>query len=223
MRRRLIPIVAVAVFFTAVGLHRGVRTPQAGHLWEGLAEAAEPAYVPARPEMPLADIITQRDWEEIPHLNLLVDKSEMTLSIRSGDETLKRYPVALGTTSLARKQRRGDRLTPEGEYYICERTRIAGSRVWNAAWMRLSYPNGEDARRGLAAGIISEDQARSIERAITAQHKPPQHTRLGSGIGIHGGGISPRTWTTGCIALQHPHAVEIYRHTWMRTPVTIQK
>jgi L,D-peptidoglycan transpeptidase YkuD (ErfK/YbiS/YcfS/YnhG family) len=208
--------ITIVVSLSLVMLH-------SGRLCGGLVEAAEVNYVPAQPDMPLADIIATREWERIPSVNLLIDKSDMTLSIRSNDEALKTYPVALGSRSLERKQRRGDRLTPEGEYYICERRRVPNSRAWNAVWMRLSYPNAEDAARGVAAGIISERQARRIKEVIARRGKPPQNTRLGSGIGIHPGGIVPRTWTTGCIALQYPHAVEIYEHTAIRTTVTVRR
>lgn len=221
MSRRLtvICLLGAAAVSGAVRLAAWV---DAGRLPAGVVSVIAPSYVAALPDMPLEEIVAARGWRSIPNVNVLVEKSRWMLSIRSGDEVLKSYPVALGSEDMSDKQRRDDGLTPEGEFYICQRNLIADSHAWDSVWLRLSYPNAEDAERGLAEGIITREQAEEIERAIGRHARPPQDTDLGSGIGIHAGGINPRTWTMGCIALQHPHAVEVYRHTRMRTPVTIR-
>ncbi len=181
------------------------------------------AYTPAEPDIPLEVLLAAHAQAEDAEVSLLIDKSDLTLQVLIGGEVVKTYPIALGTSSLDDKQRRDDRLTPEGEFYVCQRNLKPRSRAWDAVWMRLSYPNAEDARRGLQDGLITEEQARAIERAIAAGEIPPRETNLGSGIGIHAGGIEPRTWTQGCIALQRAHAEEIYRHTRPGTVVSIRK
>ena len=52
---------------------------------------------------------------------------------------------------------------------------------------------------------------------------PPQNTDLGSGIGIHIGGIKPANWTQGCVALERDEGIEVYRQTRLGTHVVIQR
>ena len=223
MRQRMARAALIAVIVLWAGVRGAWLMAGRGNLPPGFQEAMEARNVPAVPDTPLDEIVANHGWHRIPEVNILIDKSELTLAIRSGDETLKTYPVALGCEDRSDKQRRGDRLTPEGEFYICQRNMIPNDRSWQSVWMRLSYPDSEDAEGGLADGIITEEQAQAIKRAVQRRAQPPQDTELGSGIGIHAGGICPRTWTLGCIALQYPHALEVFRHTRLRTPVTIQR
>ena len=179
--------------------------------------------VPAVPDRPLAEIMAERGWDRVPDVSLLVDKSDHTLALLSAEDVVKTYPIALGSDSLDDKRKRDDLLTPEGSFYICQRNLLPAGRRWDCVWLRLSYPDAEDARRGLAEGLITPEQARAIERAIAAHETPLQDTDLGSGIGIHAGGVRPRNWTGGCIALQERHAYEIYRQTRLGTTVVIRK
>jgi len=219
MRRwRAASIAALAVVLAASATYVGLR--MAG---KGLTRELMHPYVSAEPDIPLDEILARRGLAAHIELSLLIDKSDLTLQVLAAGETLKTYPVALGSSSLDDKQRRDDRLTPEGDFYICQRNLKPRSHAWDCVWMRLSYPNVEDARRGLEDGIITEEQALTIERAIAAGETPPRDTDLGSGIGIHAGGIEPRTWTQGCIALQRAHAEEIYRHTKLGTVITIRE
>ncbi len=225
MRRRRAALIAGAALVVAAAACVGLRAM--GLLVVGptdlLSREMLHAYTPAEPDTPLAVLLAGRTQAEDAEVSLLIDKSDLTLQVLIAGEVLKTYPVALGSGSLDDKQRRDDRLTPEGEFYVCQRNLKPGSRAWDSVWMRLSYPNAEDACRGLRDGLITEEQARAIKRAIAAGEIPPRHTNLGSGIGIHAGGIEPPTWTQGCIALQRAHAEEIYRHTRLGTVVTIRK
>ena len=58
----------------------------------------------------------------------------------------------------------------------------------------ISYPNAEDAERGLRDGLISRAVHDVIVRAIKRKATPSQHTALGSDISIHGNGASS-DWT----------------------------
>ena len=88
--------------------------------------------------------------------------------------------------------------------------------------MRLSYPHAVAARRGLAEGLITQDQHDEILAALGEQQTPPQDTPLGSGLAIHVGGISSLAWTEGCIALRREDGRELYAHTPVCTPVVIR-
>jgi hypothetical protein len=172
----------------------------------------------------LADLARQAGLgcDPVPHARLVVDKSDMELLFYAGDHLLKRYPVALGFGGLGDKQQRDDGCTPEGEFRIVERVMQPQIRRWGDVWMLLNYPLPEDAERGLAAGLISRQERDAIADAARTGETPPQGTRLGSGIGIHVGGIKPRTWTQGCIALEREDGIEVFRQVRIGTRVVIQ-
>lgn len=89
--------------------------------------------------------------------------------------------------------RQGDRRTPEGEFYIF--TKNDKSAFYLS--LGVSYPNIEDAERGLRDGMITRGQHDAIVRATRNKRTPPQNTRLGGTIYIHGNGASS-DWTWGC-------------------------
>ncbi len=86
----------------------------------------------------------------------------------------------------------------------------------------LSYPNAEDAARGLAAGLITRAQHQAIASAIKAGRMPPQDTPLGSWIEIHGRGSS-RDWTLGCVALDDGDMRELFEACPVGTAVIITR
>ena len=57
-------------------------------------------------------------------------------------------------------------------------------------------------RRGLANKLITQGEYDQIVEAIGKKQMPPQNTKLGGEIYIHGGGIQD-DWTWGCIALDN--------------------
>jgi len=178
----------------------------------------------ATPPEPLAQLAREAGIrrEPIAHARLVVDKSDMELLFYSGERLLKTYPVALGFGGLGDKQQRDDGCTPEGEFRIVERVMQPEIHRWSDVWMLLDYPLPEDAERGLAAGLISREQRDAIIEAARNRETPLQDTRLGSGIGIHVGGIKPRTWTQGCIALETQDGIEVFRQVRIGTPVVVQ-
>jgi len=98
--------------------------------------------------------------------------------------------VGLGLNPVDDKKRQGDRATPEGEFYIF--TKNNKSTYYLS--LGISYPNVEDAERGLRDGLISRAQHDAIVKAIRSKTAPPQNTELGGDIYIHGNGASS-DWT----------------------------
>jgi L,D-peptidoglycan transpeptidase YkuD (ErfK/YbiS/YcfS/YnhG family) len=85
----------------------------------------------------------------------------------------------------------------------------------------VSYPNSDDAKRGLSSGIISKKEYSAIVSANTAKKAPPQNTGLGGDICIHGRGTAS-DWTWGCVALEDTDIKELFTILPVRTPVTIK-
>lgn len=148
---------------------------------------------------------------------IVVLKSKRQLKLYSAGSMVRTYKVGLGLNPVDDKKRQGDRATPEGEFYIFTKNNQSAYYLS----LGVSYPNVEDAERGLRDGLISRAQHDAIVRAIKRKATPPQHTALGGDIYIHGNGAST-DWTWGCVALENEDIRELYDAVRVGTPVTIK-
>jgi murein L,D-transpeptidase YafK len=219
-------LVAVGVFWFAVP----VKNPSMSTkelLMEKLSSKV--SFESTEDSISLRHACNQKDVSYPPDkTRIVVDKSDFRLYLYSGNVMVKDYPAAIGRDPVNAKEKRDDMRTPEGKYYICDRSANPGQKYMGSRWMRLSYPNKEDAARGLRDGLIGDSEARKIEEAIEAKKIPDQTTALGSGIGIHGGwpssfGLTVNNWTGGCIGLFNADAEEIYDVVSVGTEVLIRK
>jgi len=145
-------------------------------------------------------------------------KESRILELYGDDILLGRFRIALGRSSEGDKNKEGDSKTPEGSYYIC--TRNASSRF--TLFLGISYPNTEDADRGLENNIITHEEYEAVKRAEESKQCPPWNTPMGGEVGIHGGGNS-HDWTLGCIALSDEDIHIIWKYSPLKTPVEIFK
>ena len=159
-------------------------------------------------EMPLEPLINPR---------IVVIKSKRLLRLYSNDSLVRTYRVALGLSPVENKERAGDRRTPEGEFYIS----VKNSRSQFYLSLGLSYPNREHAERGLRDSLITRSQYNQIIAALARKRTPPQNTRLGGEIFIHGNG-SKNDWTWGCVALDDGDIRELFDAVPVGTPVFIE-
>jgi len=155
---------------------------------------------------------------------IVIEKARRTLHLYAGLRIERTYPVALGRNWAADKAVEGDEATPVGEFYVCSKN--PRSKFFLS--LCLSYPNAEDAERGLAAGLISRKEHDDILAALRAKRLPPQHTRLGGEIYIHGQDPAaragaPKDWTRGCIALANDAMQHLYGCISLGTPVLIRE
>ena len=123
---------------------------------------------------------------------IIVIKSQHTLTLLAHGKPIKTYKVALGTSS-GLKEKEGDHKTPEGTYFIDSKNQQ--SRFHLA--LHVSYPNSTDKAHAKTLG------------------RPP-----GGDIMIHGvekkyeylGSLQHEyDWTDGCIALTNPEIEELFR------------
>jgi murein L,D-transpeptidase YafK len=147
---------------------------------------------------------------------VLIAKQARTLDLILDGCLERRYSIALGRNPLADKSVEGDDATPLGEFYICAKN----PRSKYFLSLCLSYPNADDAERGLASGLIGAEEYRQILDALDAGKMPPQHTRLGGEIYIHGHGVK-EDWTRGCIALENSDMRDLYGRIDIGTVVRI--
>jgi murein L,D-transpeptidase YafK len=170
-----------------------------------MKELAEPKAIDTTPlKFPLSD----------PHI--VVNKSRRELLLFDGAQLLRTYRVGLGSSPVDDKVREGDRRTPEGDFYVCVKN--ANSKYYLS--LGLSYPNMEDAERGLRDGLITEAQHDQIVDALARKVRPPWDTPLGGEIFVHGNG-SQTDWTWGCVALDDPQMKELFDAVPLGTRVRI--
>jgi murein L,D-transpeptidase YafK len=154
--------------------------------------------------------------ENIEKPRIEVFKAKRELRLYDGNQRIKTYRIALGSNPVPRKLREGDRATPEGSYFISYKNPQSKFHLSLA----ISYPNAEDAKRGLKSGLISRAEYKAILQAAANQETPPWTTKLGGAVFVHGKGSFP-DWTWGCIALNDADIEELYRLVPARTPITI--
>lgn len=152
------------------------------------------------------------------HTNIKIYKQRRILELYGDEILIGRFRIALGGSPEGDKEREGDSKTPEGKYYICTRN----PKSIFTLFMGLSYPNTEDAERGLNNNIINEDMYERIKAAEELKQCPPWDTPMGGEVGIHGGGNS-HDWTRGCIAMSDEDIWIIWEYTELNTVVEIFK
>lgn len=149
---------------------------------------------------------------------LVVKKSERKLLLyNSQARLLKTYKIALSSNPVGTKLKQGDGATPEGEYYLTHKNPKSNYYLS----LGVSYPNSKDAQSGLQRKLITQAQYDAIVAAIKAQTKPPQNTKLGGDIFIHGGG-NRSDWTLGCVALENQDIKELFDLLPLKTPIKIE-
>ena len=148
---------------------------------------------------------------------MVVTKGKRRLMLYSDGKLVRTYQVGLGFNPVGDKVKEGDGATPEGNFYVF--TKNAGSAFYLS--LGLSYPNAEDAARGLRDGLITKNQYEQIVRANRRKVAPPQNTALGGQIYIHGHGAGS-DWTWGCIALDNKDIKELFDVVSVGTAVTVE-
>ncbi|HXH68904.1 MAG TPA: L,D-transpeptidase family protein [Pyrinomonadaceae bacterium] len=152
---------------------------------------------------------------ENPHI--VVKKSQRKLKLFDGDKLIKTYKIALGFAPVGDKEKQGDGKTPEGDFYVF--TQNDRSKFYLS--LGVSYPNIEDAERGLKAKLVTKAEHDEIVQAVKNKKMPLQNTKLGGEIYIHGSGAS-EDWTWGCIALENEEIKEIFDVIPVGTRVKIE-
>ena len=148
--------------------------------------------------------------------HIVIRKKSRLLQIYDGENLIKTYKIALGFSPDEDKEVEGDGKTPEGEFYVF--TKNQNSKFYLS--LGISYPNAEDAKRGLENEIITREESETIIEASKQKQMPPQKTKLGGEIYIHGGGNSS-DWTNGCVALDDQEMKEIFDTVLVGTSVKI--
>jgi murein L,D-transpeptidase YafK len=161
-----------------------------------------PAPSPARSDKALVDLFLKAVPGGVSEWIMFVDKYAKVMYIfregPGGWEVAKAYSIATGERD-GRKTVEGDKMTPEGVYFIIGRKhRSELTNIYGPAAFILDYPNEDDRR---------------------------EH-RTGHGIWVHGSerGNIPPLFTQGCIAVSNPDILDIaatFKSGWPGIPVIV--
>ena len=148
---------------------------------------------------------------------IVVSKDSRRMDVYADDEILKSYVVNLGTDPVSPKQVRGDGATPEGYLFVCSKNRQSQFH----RFLGLAYPTPPDVARGVKERLASASELEATKRAYRSKSGcPPQGTRLGGAVGIHGSGgfriggerVVVVDWTLGCVAVRDRDIDELFDH-----------
>lgn len=156
---------------------------------------------------------------------ILVDTHSEKLLIKRKDHTVKVFEdIAIGRGGAERLRVRDDGKTPIGDFKIAW---IAEESQYHM-FFGLNYPNLERVQKAYDRGEIDRRTYYYIKDSITLGEVPPQNTKLGGYLGIHGLGNKDLkvhkeyNWTLGCIALTNKEIEELALWLKIGTRVVIR-
>lgn len=148
---------------------------------------------------------------------ILINKCERKLHFYEDGQLVGSFDIVLGFDPVGHKEVEGDGRTPEGTFYIFVKNPKSSYHLS----LGLSYPSTSDAERGLRAGLISQAEHDEIVAAVSRKGMPPQKTRLGGEIYIHGeSGDKPTT--SGCIRLKNEEIEWLFEKATVGMEVVIR-
>ena len=160
--------------------------------------------------------------------DVVISRSSQELKIMNGKQMIKHFYIAYGKGGKGAKRILGDSKTPLGVYKIIN---FKGDSKFHF-FMQLDYPNLLDAWYGYKNKIINAKEFKYITTAIKNNDIPPQNTKLGGYIGIHGLGETTDqklaihneiNWTQGCIAMTNAEINDLKKYVGIGTRVIINE
>jgi len=154
-----------------------------------------------------------------------VDTHSLTLAVMRGDAVLRKFDnIAIGSNGPTQAKLVSDETTPLGDF------RISGinPRSRYHLFLALDYPTMDVARQALGDGRIGPEEYVAISNAWLRGEPPPQTTRLGGYLGIHGLGEGSSeihgkiNWTNGCIAVTNEEIDELAHLVGVGTRVSVR-
>ena len=178
-------------------------------------------------EVSLSEAIEEKSLGELTNVSFLVDRHNYRLELYSNGEFVKSYKAVFGKNKSNVKTSPDNMRTPIGEYFVCD---IDTNNEYHKLF-KINYPNKRDAAEAYKNGIITKEELTSINQAVKDKECPPENTKLGSNIGIHGIGTYNfifknlpfvYNWTNGSVAVCNEDIDELYSVVEIGTKVVIR-
>ena len=132
---------------------------------------------------------------------IIVDKSFRNLQIIKNGAIVKKFTIDLGFDPIGHKHFKGDGKTPEGLYFISNKSTNSNFHLS----LQISYPNKWDQRNADNFNRNAGDYI--MIHGEPNNKKAPQN----------------KDWTNGCIALSNKDITELYKYVLLNTPIYIKK
>lgn len=178
-------------------------------------------------EIPLYEAMTQKGFRKLSDVNIVIDRKTYTLNVYEDTVFIKSYRVSLGRNLSDKKKLSDDGATPIGTYRICS---ISNDPTYYK-FLKLNYPNLEDASEALRKSLITQKQFNQLKFEFYYEECVSFNEVLGGNIGIHGIGRLNSifknlpfvyNWTDGSIALSNESLDEIISVIKTGTQVVIK-
>jgi murein L,D-transpeptidase YafK len=158
-------------------------------------------------------------------VRILVDTKAGSLAVLDGETVVHRFEdISIGRYGVTADKHRGDNRTPLGRF----RVGWISSKTRYHRFLGLTFPDLESASRAFSNKLISKEEWLAIRYAHKHGEVPPQGTRMGGLIGIHGIGTGDAemhrnyNWTNGCVALTNEEIDQLLEWVTVGTEVEIR-
>jgi murein L,D-transpeptidase YafK len=178
-------------------------------------------------DVPLSEVMRMKGFSKLTNVVILIDRKNYSLCIYDDTVLIKSYRANFGRSINNTKIKNGDYATPVGEYKICSFDTLNKYHKF----LRLNYPNLNDATEALRKGIISQKEFDKLSFQFYYDDCPDLVTALGGNIGIQGIGEYNSifknlpfvyNWTDGSVAVSNESIDEIYSVVKKGTKVVIK-
>ena len=175
----------------------------------------------------LLESLKEKGYERFENPNIVIERKSFSLKLFEDTVLIKTYRASFGKNLSASKTKAEDNATPIGEYAICD---IDSNNQYHK-FLKLNYPNVNDAAEALRKGWITQKQFDQLKFEFYYEGCPKANTILGGNLGIHGIGKFDYilknlpfvyNWTNGSIAVSNEAIDEIFSVVQKGTKVVIK-
>ena len=175
----------------------------------------------------LLESLKEKGYERFENPNIVIERKSFSLNLFEDTVLIKTYRASFGKNLSVSKTKAKDNATPIGEYAICN---IDSNNQYHK-FLKLNYPNVNDAADALRKGWITQKQFDQLKFEFYYEGCPKANTILGGDLGIHGIGKFDYilknlpfvyNWTDGSIAISKEAIDEIFSVVQKGTKVVIK-
>lgn len=175
----------------------------------------------------LTESLKEKGFERFENPNIIIERKLFGLQLYEDTVLIKMYRASFGKNLSAAKTRAEDNATPVGQYAICD---IDSNNQYHK-FLKLNYPNVNDASEALRKGWITQKQFDQLKFEFYYEGCPKTNTILGGNLGIHGIGKFDYilknlpfvyNWTNGSISVSNEAIDEIFSVVQKGTKVVIK-
>lgn len=178
-------------------------------------------------EIPLSEAMMKKGFTKLQDVNIVIERKNYLLHIYEDTVLIKSYRASFGRNLRTKKSYLYDGATPVGTYKICS---IDSSHSYHK-YLRLNYPNLDDAVEALRKGIISQREFNNLKFDFYYNECIETESVLGNNVGIHGLGRLNYifknlpfvyNWTDGSVAISNENIEELLTVIKRGTSVVIK-